>query len=180
MFCGSPWPATVSSLRGEWAEHLVGHSQTGMNEIARACAAVAAIIVGITGRPCGPQRRDTENALFQRVRWSGWGLAAVASVVVLTVGGTFIYIHLIEGPAPAPLTLKNVPATTSAGSGAPHGQTAAADPVAGTWRVTTGSVVGYRVQEVLFGQNNPPSAGQLRSPAISRSGATLRRQHLSP
>jgi hypothetical protein len=33
--CGSPWPATVSSLRGELAEHLVCHSQTDMNEVTR-------------------------------------------------------------------------------------------------------------------------------------------------
>ena len=91
----------------------------------------------------------------RRLRWLGWGLAAVAGIVVLVVGGAFIYIHLIEAPAPAPLSVKDVPATTStAGSGRSHGQAAATGPVAGTWRVAAGSVVGYRVQEVLVGQNN--------------------------
>ena len=86
------------------------------------------------------------------------GLAgAAAAVVVLAVGGTFLYIHVISGPAPAPLGLR--PATGSgtgpagAGGSAPAGDSAAAS-VAGTWDAAQGSVVGYRVKEVLFGQNH--------------------------
>src|SRR5690349_3776701 len=40
----------------------------------------------------GSRRRYT-------VRWLRWLLVAAAAVVVLAVGGTFVYIHFIEGPA---------------------------------------------------------------------------------
>ena len=40
------------------------------------------------------------------LRWLRWTIAAVAAVAVLAVGGTFVYIHVIEGPAPAPFSLK--------------------------------------------------------------------------
>ena len=41
-----------------------------------------------------------------RRRWLRWVLVAAAAVVVLAVGVPFVYIHFIEGPAPAPLGLK--------------------------------------------------------------------------
>ena len=77
-----------------------------------------------------------------RLRW--WLLGGLAALVILVVGGTWLYIHVIEGPAPAPLSLKS-----AAGSGS---GTAASGTVAGTWRVSSGSIVGYRVNEVLAGQ----------------------------
>jgi len=70
----------------------------------------------------------------------------VAALALLVIGGIWIYIHLIEGPAPAPLSLKS---STSASAG-----TASATGLTGTWRVASGSIVGYRVDEVLAGQNN--------------------------
>ena len=85
----------------------------------------------------------------RRRSWLRWVLVAAAAVVVLAVGVPFVYIHFIEGPAPAPLGLG---ATASSGATVP-GQ-AAADTLAGTWAVTTGSRAGYRVNEVLAGQNN--------------------------
>lgn len=78
-----------------------------------------------------------------------WVAGAAAAVVVLAVGGTFLYIHVISGPAPAPLSLKTTPGASSSPSAAGSGAT----PVAGTWKITSGSVVGYRVKEVLFGQH---------------------------
>jgi polyisoprenoid-binding protein YceI len=83
-------------------------------------------------------------------RWAGWLLGAAAAVVVLAVGGTFLYIHVISGPTPAPLSLKP---TSGPGSPASAGDSAATS-VGGTWKIATGSVVGYRVKEVLFGQNH--------------------------
>jgi polyisoprenoid-binding protein YceI len=80
-----------------------------------------------------------------RLRW--WLLGGLVTLVILVAGGTWLYIHVIEGPAPAPLGLKSDPSP-----GPASGSTAAA--VAGTWRVSPGSVVGYRVNEVLAGQNN--------------------------
>jgi len=86
-----------------------------------------------------------------------WLLGAAAAVVVLAVGGTFAYFHFIAGPAPAPLGLK------TSGSGRAGGNPAAASSsVAGSWQVSRGSLVGYRVQEVLFGQNHT---------AVGRTGA---------
>ena len=67
-------------------------------------------------------------------------------LVILVVGGPFVFIHFIEGKAPAKLTLSA--ATGQAGS------SAGTVPLDGEWSVTKGSVVGYRVKEVLFGQDN--------------------------
>jgi polyisoprenoid-binding protein YceI len=100
-------------------------------------------------RPAGPRRLR---------RWAWWLVGAAAAVVVLAVGGTFIYIHLISGPTPAPLSLK-----PSRGPGSPaKAGDAAATSLAGTWKIASGSVVGYRVKEVLFGQNHV---------AVGRTGA---------
>jgi polyisoprenoid-binding protein YceI len=84
-------------------------------------------------------------------RWAAWLAGAAVAVVVLAVGGTFLYIHVISGPTPAPLSLKQGSHTT--GSRTPAGDSVATS-VAGTWKTTSGSVVGYRVKEVLFGQNH--------------------------
>ena len=82
-------------------------------------------------------------------RWVWWLAGGAAAVIVLAVGGTFLYIHVISGPAPAPLSLKP---SSGPSSTAPAGESAATS-VAGTWKITNGSVVGYRVNEVLLGQN---------------------------
>ena len=79
------------------------------------------------------------------------GIVAIAAFV----GGPFLYIHLVEGKAPAPLALGAAspdPASPAASSGSTTGRASAA--VGGTWTVAGGSVVGYRVNEVLFGQSN--------------------------
>ncbi len=82
-------------------------------------------------------------------RWVWWLAGAAVAVIVLAVGGAFLYIHVISGPAPAPLTLK-----PASGSSSPVSQgDSAASSVSGTWKITTGSVVGYRVKEVLVGQS---------------------------
>ena len=86
----------------------------------------------------------------RRRRWLQWVLVAAAAVVVLAVGVPFIYIHFIEGPAPAPLGLGATASPGVTGSG----QATADTPLAGTWTVTTGSRAGYRVNEVLAGQDN--------------------------
>ena len=67
---------------------------------------------------------------------------AVPVLAVLAFGGAWAYVDLVKDEAPAPLTLE--------GTGAP----AAADSsVEGTWKATTGSRAGYRVDEVLLGRN---------------------------
>jgi polyisoprenoid-binding protein YceI len=79
-------------------------------------------------------------------RWIGGGVVAVA---VLVFGGAFVYIHFIQGPAPAPFAL-----STSTASSTANGGPLTARQVDGTWKIASGSVAGYRVQEVLAGQNN--------------------------
>jgi polyisoprenoid-binding protein YceI len=78
-----------------------------------------------------------------------WWLGGSAiMVVLLAIGGPFVFIHFIEGPPPAALALP------AGGSGSADAATSpGASGVAGTWHVGTGSLSGYRVSEVLLGQN---------------------------
>ena len=92
-------------------------------------------------------------------RWIKWLAAAAAVLVVLVVGGPFVYIHFISGSAPAPFSVRSAasatPGSAASGQSGGSGTTAgAAKSVAGTWNVARGSQVGYRVKEVLFGQDN--------------------------
>jgi polyisoprenoid-binding protein YceI len=82
--------------------------------------------------------------------WRFWLLTGVLVLAVGVVGGPFVYIHFIEKKAPAPLSLSG----PSASATETASNTNAATGVNGTWTVTSGSTVGYRVQEVLFGQSN--------------------------
>jgi polyisoprenoid-binding protein YceI len=92
-------------------------------------------------------------AWSRRRRWALWLAGAAAAVVVLVVGGTFLYLNVISGPAPAPLNLKpGQPSGRPSASPSVTGGSLA--PLAGTWNAGSGSVVGYRVKEVLFGQNH--------------------------
>jgi polyisoprenoid-binding protein YceI len=86
--------------------------------------------------------------------WLRWLLLAIAGLVVLAAAGPFIYIHFFNGSTPAALSLPptSTPATNQGGA-APGTSTASAGPVAGTWTVGPGSIVGYRVNEVLLGQS---------------------------
>jgi polyisoprenoid-binding protein YceI len=82
--------------------------------------------------------------------WLRWLLAAIAGLIILAAAGPFVYIHFFDGSTPAALSLKNQPSSTVTGNTA---NTTATGPAAGTWTVGSGSIVGYRVNEVLLGQN---------------------------
>ena len=93
-------------------------------------------------------------------RWIKWLIGGAAVLVAVVVGGPFVYIHFISGKAPAPFSLRSA-ASATPGSAATGGQspgsgdtTVAAKSIAGTWKIARGSQVGYRVKEVLFGQDN--------------------------
>jgi polyisoprenoid-binding protein YceI len=77
-------------------------------------------------------------------------VVGVAVIVALAATlGPYVYIHFIEGPAPSKLELPTASSTTS-----PTGSTTtSASSLDGVWNVGTGSQAGYRVQEVLVGQN---------------------------
>ena len=65
---------------------------------------------------------------------------------MLAVGGPFAYINFVQGDAPERLGVAT--ATTGADTAADTGAS-----LDGTWTVAGGSQAGYRVEEVLLGQN---------------------------
>ena len=71
-------------------------------------------------------------------------------VVVAAIAAPFVYIHFIEGPPPAKLTLPHTTSTTSPGAKTSPTSSSSLD---GTWNVGTGSMAGYRVNEDLVGQH---------------------------
>ncbi|WP_026877900.1 YceI family protein [Jiangella gansuensis] len=75
------------------------------------------------------------------------GVGGLAALVVLVVGGTYLYVNVISDDAPAPLALET-------GSPDGDGQAVSAADLDGTWTVADGSEAGYRVDEVLNGQDN--------------------------
>jgi len=92
--------------------------------------------------------------------WLRWLIGAIVVLVVLGVGGPFIYIHFFNGSTPAALSLpaaSSSASSSSGGTGSTGGtaaaSTAASASLAGTYSVGSGSAVGYRVNEVLVGQS---------------------------
>lgn len=82
-------------------------------------------------------------------------MAAIGVAVLAVVAaflGPYVYIHFIEGPAPAKLELPKASSTTT--STPARGSAATSSSLDGTWNVGSGSMAGYRVQEVLIGQNS--------------------------
>lgn len=122
----------------------------------------------------GPSGRSGTSGSRWRKRL-GIGLAAVVLLGVIgAVGVPYVYIHFIKDPPPPPLsfeqrdaetaasaasettapTAPTAPTETTLGAGpATASSAAAADGVAGTWKVVQPSQAGYRVKEVLFGQD---------------------------
>ena len=78
-------------------------------------------------------------------------VGVVVLVVLAAVLGPYVYIHFIEGPPPAKLELPKSSATTTTSKGS--ATSSSSSSIDGTWNVGTGSQAGYRVQEVLVGQN---------------------------
>ena len=113
----------------------------------------------------------------KRWSWKRWLAIGVVAVAGALVAGPFVYIHFIQGEAPPPLALSSTatPAATASDTGVGTG---AADSAAvtsdGVWTVSDGSVVGYRVKEVLFGQSNE-AVGRTNAltGSISVSGTTV-------
>ena len=94
-------------------------------------------------------------------RLGKWLVGGIVGAVVLVTAGPYFYIHVIEGPAPAPLTLSSgstntttaaVPTTATTAATATTVATASGSAV--TYSPTSSSILGYRVKEVLFGQSN--------------------------
>ena len=91
---------------------------------------------------------------FTRPRhWLRWLIGSVVVLAVLAATGPFIYIHFFNGSTPAALSpaagrrhrvREQHPARRHRGG---------RGSVGGTWTVGSGSIVGYRVNENLLGQN---------------------------
>ncbi|MEP6752561.1 MAG: YceI family protein [Candidatus Dormiibacterota bacterium] len=76
------------------------------------------------------------------------GIAVVVAVVTLAGGAGYVYYFSGLRSAPAQLGLSATPAAPTGPSATP---TAPAS-LTGSWTVTTGSVVGYRIKELFAGQ----------------------------
>jgi polyisoprenoid-binding protein YceI len=77
-------------------------------------------------------------------------------LAALAAAGPFIYIHFFNStPSALSLTPGSSSFSSSGATTSPTAtaNTAASGAVAGTWTAGAGSVVGYRVNEVLLGQN---------------------------
>jgi polyisoprenoid-binding protein YceI len=77
-----------------------------------------------------------------------WLIIVPVAAVLLATGGTWAYIEFVRGDAPDRLAFDR-PASAAPAPPAEAGGGA----LDGTWTVTTGSRAGYRVDEVLFGQD---------------------------
>ena len=78
-------------------------------------------------------------------------VGVVVAAAVLVVGGTWVYINVIKEDPPERFSLDASDgdgSTTTTGAEAPG-----AGDVSGTWQVAEGSQAGYRIKEVLFGQD---------------------------
>ena len=87
-------------------------------------------------------------------------VAALIVLALLAVAGPWVYINLIKDDAPDALSLQPAVTTTA---GEVQQPTNATD---GEWAVVADSVVGYRVKEILFGQD---TEGVGRTSAVTGS-----------
>lgn len=92
--------------------------------------------------------------------WMKLAIGIPLVALVLATAGTWLYINVIREDAPERLSLDGATdsqATATTQSGRTSVATAeiagAEGGVDGTWKVTSGSQAGYRVNEVLFGQS---------------------------
>ncbi len=93
------------------------------------------------------QRRGGEVPPERRRRWLVWTVLSVLVAVAVVVGGPWLYARIVHGEETEPLALS----TASPTVGATDGPVAEIE-VDGAWQVGAGSRAGYRLGEVLSGQ----------------------------
>ncbi|MEQ1787532.1 MAG: YceI family protein [Acidimicrobiales bacterium] len=87
------------------------------------------------------------------VRRFRWPILVALLVLGVAVVAPFVYINLIKEDAAERPTLDDVITTTTGGDGSSTTAGGSTDGIDGTWTITNGSVVQYRVTEVLLGQD---------------------------
>ncbi|MCU1431340.1 MAG: YceI family protein [Actinotalea sp.] len=87
-----------------------------------------------------------------RRRWLIGTLVAVLVAVGLVVGGPWVYARFVVRDAPDPLAFSTPTPSPSTSSGAEPDETPVPIDVDGTWAVGDGSQAGYRLGEVLSGE----------------------------
>ena len=112
-----------------------------------------------------------------------WIIALPILALLLAMGGTWTYINVLRDDAPARLTLQggvseNSPATTATTTAGAAAEVPASFD--GEWLAASGSQAGYRVDEVLFGQN-VTAVGRTSNVdgALTISGTTVRTAAIS-
>jgi polyisoprenoid-binding protein YceI len=75
-----------------------------------------------------------------------WVVVALVATAAVLIGGPYLFFAVFEGSPPGVLHL---PPATGAASGPLQ-----PGPVSGTWVIGPGSLAGYRVHELLFGQSH--------------------------
>jgi polyisoprenoid-binding protein YceI len=93
----------------------------------------------------------------RRRHWWRWIVGGLVTLVVLAVAATGLVVKLTPGAAPLAL-----PKNAAAPSG----------PLDGTWRVTTGSVAGFRIRETVIGFSNDVTGrtGDITGTAVVAGG----------
>ena len=88
--------------------------------------------------------------------WAKWLIGGLVVVLIAVVAIPWAYINFIQEDAPPPLEISDAPTTTTVAGNGSSDTTGATKPaeLAGTWNVVSPSTAGYRVDEVLFGQDN--------------------------
>ena len=92
------------------------------------------------------RRRSPPDRPLGRTYPLKWVVVALAVTAVVLIGGPYLFFNIFEGSTPGRLHLPRV-------AGAPSGPVAPS-AASGVWEVGPGSIAGYRVNEVLFGQTH--------------------------
>lgn len=96
-----------------------------------------------------------------------WFIAVPVLVLLVAVVGPWLWINVIQDDPPEELGFADL-ATTTTTPGSTETSTAAASAdvtgIEGEWAISAGSQAGYRVKEVLFGQD---TEGVGRTPAVT-------------
>jgi polyisoprenoid-binding protein YceI len=105
------------------------------------------------------------RGMFSRKHWRRWVLGLAAAGAVAYVAIPWLYIHVFSEPAPPPLSFEqldkdraasasSIAATSESRTSESPPASATANPaIDGAWTVTAPSSAGYRVQEVIAGQD---------------------------